>query len=263
MTAKQPTAPAVVTGDTGARAAPAEADGSTDRRDGAFMASPAHYSATASTRDVPVVRHGGDAARHRGRCATRSRARDDAFLVSSGDALTDIDLGALVSPTARPARSSRLPTRVPDPRSSASSPARGRATTVPEKTTWGQVFSTRHTGIYVMERRSRARRAGVRSMVRTTSSRSGRDGRAAVRARRGGLGEDGAHRSTFGRRPTSCAEGGRRDRRRFEVAQGIWIGMGPTSTPTQAPRPAPHRRTPGRGAARPSARCACSATRGC
>jgi mannose-1-phosphate guanylyltransferase/phosphomannomutase len=37
----------------------------------------------------------------------QSALRDDAFLVISGDALTDIDLGALVRATARPAPSSR------------------------------------------------------------------------------------------------------------------------------------------------------------
>ena len=81
--------------------------------------------------------------------------RDDAFLVISGDALTDIDLDAVVrAHRAKGALVTVCLTRVPDPLEF------GIVITDPddrierflEKPTWGQVFSdTVNTGIYVME----------------------------------------------------------------------------------------------------------------
>ena len=80
---------------------------------------------------------------------------DDAFLVISGDALTDIDLAAVVrAHRAKGALVTVCLTRVPDPLEF------GIVITDPddrierflEKPTWGQVFSdTVNTGIYVME----------------------------------------------------------------------------------------------------------------
>ena len=81
--------------------------------------------------------------------------KDDAFLVISGDALTDIDLDAVVrAHRAKGALVTVCLTRVPDPLEF------GIVITDPddrierflEKPTWGQVFSdTVNTGIYVME----------------------------------------------------------------------------------------------------------------
>ncbi len=81
--------------------------------------------------------------------------KDDAFLVISGDALTDIDLDAVVrAHRAKGALVTVCLTRVPDPLEF------GIVITNPddrierflEKPTWGQVFSdTVNTGIYVME----------------------------------------------------------------------------------------------------------------
>ncbi len=81
--------------------------------------------------------------------------RDDAFLVISGDALTDIDLDAVVrAHRAKGALVTVCLTRVPDPLEF------GIVITNPddrierflEKPSWGQVFSdTVNTGIYVME----------------------------------------------------------------------------------------------------------------
>ena len=81
--------------------------------------------------------------------------RDDAFLVISGDALTDIDLGALVQ-AHRDAGAlvTACLTRVPDPLEFGIVIQRedGRIERFLEKPTWGQVFSdTVNTGIYVME----------------------------------------------------------------------------------------------------------------
>jgi mannose-1-phosphate guanylyltransferase/phosphomannomutase len=81
--------------------------------------------------------------------------RDDAFLVISGDALTDIDLGALCrAHTASGALVTACLTRVPDPLEFGIVISRedGRIERFLEKPTWGQVFSdTVNTGIYVME----------------------------------------------------------------------------------------------------------------
>ena len=85
----------------------------------------------------------------------QSALRDDAFLVISGDALTDIDLGALVR-THRESGAlvTACLTRVPDPLEFGIVIQRedGRVDRFLEKPTWGQVFSdTVNTGIYVME----------------------------------------------------------------------------------------------------------------
>src|SRR5688572_20860646 len=84
-----------------------------------------------------------------------SALRDDAFLVISGDALTDIDLGALVrAHRASGALVTACLTRVPDPLEFGIVIQRedGRIDRFLEKPTWGQVFSdTVNTGIYVME----------------------------------------------------------------------------------------------------------------
>ncbi|TAL21520.1 MAG: mannose-1-phosphate guanyltransferase, partial [Frankiales bacterium] len=85
----------------------------------------------------------------------QSALRDDAFLVISGDALTDIDLGALVR-THRESGAlvTACLTRVPDPLEFGIVIQRedGRIDRFLEKPTWGQVFSdTVNTGIYVME----------------------------------------------------------------------------------------------------------------
>jgi len=81
--------------------------------------------------------------------------RDDAFLVISGDALTDIDLGALVRAHREAgALVTACLTRVPDPLEFGIVIQRedGRIDRFLEKPTWGQVFSdTVNTGIYVME----------------------------------------------------------------------------------------------------------------
>ena len=90
------------------------------------------------------------------RCATpRSALHDDAFLVISGDALTDIDLGALVrAHRSAGALVTACLTRVPDPLEFGIviQTEDGRIERFLEKPTWGQVFSdTVNTGIYVME----------------------------------------------------------------------------------------------------------------
>jgi mannose-1-phosphate guanylyltransferase / phosphomannomutase len=81
--------------------------------------------------------------------------RDDTFLVMSGDALTDVDLDALIDVHRR---SGALVTvglkSVPDPLEYGIviREPDGRITRFLEKPTWGQVFSdTVNTGIYVME----------------------------------------------------------------------------------------------------------------
>lgn len=85
----------------------------------------------------------------------RSTLRDDAFLVISGDALTDIDLGALVQAHRRTgALVTVCLARVPDPLEFGIviQTDDGRIERFLEKPTWGQVFSdTVNTGIYVME----------------------------------------------------------------------------------------------------------------
>ena len=81
--------------------------------------------------------------------------RDDTFLVISGDALTDIDLTALVDfHRKRGALVTVCLTRVPDPLEFGITITDddGRVQRFLEKPTWGQVFSdTVNTGIYVME----------------------------------------------------------------------------------------------------------------
>jgi mannose-1-phosphate guanylyltransferase/phosphomannomutase len=81
--------------------------------------------------------------------------RDDPFLVISGDALTDIDLSALVAyHKDHGALVTVALTRVPDPLEFGIVIADdgGRIQRFLEKPTWGQVFSdTVNTGIYVME----------------------------------------------------------------------------------------------------------------
>jgi len=81
--------------------------------------------------------------------------RDDAFLVISGDALTDIDLTAMVEfHRAHSALVTVGLTSVPDPLEFGIVITRedGRIDRFLEKPTWGQVFSdTVNTGIYVME----------------------------------------------------------------------------------------------------------------
>ena len=85
----------------------------------------------------------------------QSALRDDAFLVISGDALTDIDLAAVVEThRARGALVTVCLTRVPDPVDFGIviTDGNGRVERFLEKPTWGQVFSdTVNTGIYVME----------------------------------------------------------------------------------------------------------------
>ena len=85
----------------------------------------------------------------------REALRDDAFLVMSGDALTDIDLGELVRAHRRTgALVTVCLTRVPDPLEFGIviQAEDGRVERFLEKPTWGQVFSdTVSTGIYVME----------------------------------------------------------------------------------------------------------------
>jgi mannose-1-phosphate guanylyltransferase/phosphomannomutase len=81
--------------------------------------------------------------------------RDDTFVVISGDALTDIDLTALVAfHRARGALVTVCLARVPDPVEFGITIVddEGRVQRFLEKPTWGQVFSdTVNTGIYVME----------------------------------------------------------------------------------------------------------------
>jgi mannose-1-phosphate guanylyltransferase/phosphomannomutase len=81
--------------------------------------------------------------------------RDDAFLVISGDALTDIDLTALVDfHRKNGALVTVCLTRVPNPLEYGITIVGddGRVERFLEKPTWGQVFSdTVNTGIYVME----------------------------------------------------------------------------------------------------------------
>ncbi|GAC1445318.1 MAG: mannose-1-phosphate guanyltransferase [Mycobacteriales bacterium] len=81
--------------------------------------------------------------------------RDDAFLVISGDALTDIDLGAVVrAHKERQALVTVCLKRVPDPLEFGIviTDEQERIERFLEKPTWGQVFSdTVNTGIYVME----------------------------------------------------------------------------------------------------------------
>ena len=81
--------------------------------------------------------------------------RDDSFLVISGDALTDIDLGALVrAHKDRGAMVTVCLKRVPDPLEFGIviTDDEQRVERFLEKPTWGQVFSdTVSTGIYVME----------------------------------------------------------------------------------------------------------------
>ena len=84
-----------------------------------------------------------------------SALHDDAFLVISGDALTDIDLGELVrAHRSAGALVTVCLTRVPDPLEFGIviQTDDGRIERFLEKPTWGQVFSdTVNTGIYVME----------------------------------------------------------------------------------------------------------------
>ena len=81
--------------------------------------------------------------------------RDDSFLVISGDALTDIDLGKVVAAhRARGALVTVCLTRVPDPLEFGIvvTDEEQRVERFLEKPTWGQVFTdTVNTGIYVME----------------------------------------------------------------------------------------------------------------
>src|SRR6201992_865328 len=81
--------------------------------------------------------------------------RDEPFLVISGDALTDLDLTAMVNfHKEKGALVTVGLTRVPDPLEFGIVIADegGRLQRVLEKPTWGQVFSdTVKTGIYVME----------------------------------------------------------------------------------------------------------------
>ena len=81
--------------------------------------------------------------------------KDDAFLVISGDALTDIDLGAVVrAHKDRNALVTVCLKRVPDPLEFGIviTDEEERIERFLEKPTWGQVFSdTVNTGIYVME----------------------------------------------------------------------------------------------------------------
>ncbi len=81
--------------------------------------------------------------------------KDDTFLVISGDALTDIDLTALVNYHKRQGALATLClTRVPEPLDFGITilDDDGRVDRFLEKPTWGQVFSdTVNTGIYVME----------------------------------------------------------------------------------------------------------------
>jgi mannose-1-phosphate guanylyltransferase / phosphomannomutase len=80
---------------------------------------------------------------------------DDSFLVISGDALTDIDLSALIEyHREKKALVTVCLTRVPDPLEFGITitDEDGRVERFLEKPTWGQVFSdTVNTGIYVME----------------------------------------------------------------------------------------------------------------
>jgi mannose-1-phosphate guanylyltransferase/phosphomannomutase len=84
-----------------------------------------------------------------------SALEDDTFLVMSGDALTDIDLGALVAAHhERGALVTVCLARVPDPVEFGIvvTGEDGRIDRFLEKPTWGQVFSdTVNTGIYVMQ----------------------------------------------------------------------------------------------------------------
>jgi mannose-1-phosphate guanylyltransferase/phosphomannomutase len=84
-----------------------------------------------------------------------SALKDDAFLVISGDALTDIDLGAVVAAHCeRGALVTVCLKRVPDPLEFGIviTDENDRIERFLEKPTWGQVFSdTVNTGIYVME----------------------------------------------------------------------------------------------------------------
>src|SRR4051795_6615868 len=81
--------------------------------------------------------------------------KDDAFVVISGDALTDIDLGAVVrAHKDRGALVTVCLKRVPDPLEFGIviTDEEARIERFLEKPTWGQVFSdTVNTGIYVME----------------------------------------------------------------------------------------------------------------
>src|SRR5689334_13772552 len=81
--------------------------------------------------------------------------KDDSFLVISGDALTDIDLGAVVAAhRERGALVTVCLKRVPDPLEFGIviTDEQERIERFLEKPTWGQVFSdTVNTGIYVME----------------------------------------------------------------------------------------------------------------
>lgn len=85
----------------------------------------------------------------------RAALKDDAFLVISGDALTDIDLSALVRAHRETgALVTACLTRVPDPLEFGIVIQKedGRIDRFLEKPTWGQVFSdTVNTGIYVMQ----------------------------------------------------------------------------------------------------------------
>ncbi len=84
-----------------------------------------------------------------------SALRDDSFLVISGDALTDIDLGAVVAAHRdRGALVTVCLSRVPDPLEFGIvvTAEDGRVERFVEKPTWGQVVTdTVNTGIYVME----------------------------------------------------------------------------------------------------------------
>jgi mannose-1-phosphate guanylyltransferase/phosphomannomutase len=158
---------------------------------------------------------------------------DDTFLVISGDALTDIDLTALIDHHRRSqALATVCLTRVPDPLEFGITILRedGRIERFLEKPTWGQVFSdTVNTGIYVMEPEILAA-VGEAENVDWSSDvfpRLLEAGAPLFGYVADGYWEDvGTHRSYLKANHDALAGKVHIDIDGFEVARGVWVNEG-------------------------------------
>ena len=165
--------------------------------------------------------------------------RDDTFLVISGDALTDIDLTALVAlHREREALVTVCLTRVPDPLEFGITilDDEGRVQRFLEKPTWGQVFSdTVNTGIYVMEPEvldlsSRGRSVDWAGDVFPKLIEKGLPVHGLRRRRLlGGRRDARVLPQGAGRRPRAQGRASRSPG--FEVSPGVWVGEGAEVAP--------------------------------
>ena len=164
--------------------------------------------------------------------------RDEPFLVISGDALTDIDLGALVAAhRQRGALVTVCLKRVPDPIEFGIviTGDDDRIERFLEKPTWGQVFSdTVNTGIYVMEPQifdqvGRGQAADWSADVLPALVRAGAPIYGYVAA---GYWEDIGTPESYRRAHADVLNGlVDVDMAHFEVSPGIWIGEGAVIDP--------------------------------